>query len=330
MDRAYHSFKIENPTEEPWWRVVCMRKQYKSKYNIKPGDENLPWRKVTYSNGDNNNKVEKKIESDEAPKNIFKTTIKKERVRFTRITNDQGISRRVNVKRENDIVEDKYHEFDTTKLESMAQHFDVHYRNDEPNEVDVIVSDKEIMKANIWGGIKETGIFIKTKKGTDSEIERDIEKIGCLDEKMSEIIHENTRLKDDIILLKGQMDRYKKQYEDLRELSLNELKIVRSNQQIELDGLRDEIKIYDDELNKLKSSIKSNISVKDVIIKYSEIQRKLNIMKPIVIKIMKYFDKDEFDIEKSITESGFVMTLPKIIDYLISVIRATDGYENEY
>jgi hypothetical protein len=72
IQRAYYSFKKEYPDEEPWWRIVCMRKQYRSKYNLTPEDENKQWRQITYEENESKGRIKKTIIETEVPQSITK------------------------------------------------------------------------------------------------------------------------------------------------------------------------------------------------------------------------------------------------------------------
>jgi hypothetical protein len=312
--KAYNNFKKENPGEEPWWRITCMRKHYKSKYNIKPGDENIPWRKIIYDDSEDKKAIIKTISADSPLESAVK--IKKAKIRKTRnvYKNSEGVKHMTQWVKDEPEFSTEIHQIPVDNLGVMAAHYDVVYRNDEPTEIEVVNKDDTLV---VWGIDKNK--FIKP-------VITDGVKCNLLNfTEVEKIQNELNQVKDELNKAKDELASLKKNPLNIKEFHEENAKL-----QSEIKQIQEDNKLFDEELKKLQSSIKANLSIKDVIVKYGQIQRKLNDCKQVVDRIVKYFDDDEFDYKKNLDDYGFIMTMARLFDYQMSIIRRMDDYDSEY
>lgn len=302
VQRAYDNFKRDYPEEEPWWRIVCMRKHYRSKYNLTPEDEKKNWRKFIYEDKPNGT-ISKTIIEDNQPLSLQNKITKVTNKHRVELTSQTGrIKLTPWVKEESKYTTETVH-FTQDMMNSMAQSIDVVYRKDEPVDIETTAIDNTM---SVWGITSDR--FIKPINVDGTKI---------IDPK--DLVNVINELNKSLEEARSELEKYRKLWFDS----------VRDEE--ETQKLRIIDKDCDIELKRLNNVIKKDLTIKEVIVKYHQTQAKLNDCKSYTIKKMKdNFDPDEFDVDKKLKEFGFIGTLPRIIDYLISVVKCNDGYESDF
>lgn len=315
IQRAYHSFKNEYPNEEPWWRVVCLRKQYRSKYNLTPEDEKKTWRQITYEDSEDKKTIIKTIKETNPPQSITMKTVKKtQKVRQVYEGDNGRIHKTQWIKKEPEYTLDII-SHEQTDLNIVAESIDVCFRKDEPVDLEIM---GDSTTKTIWG--------IKSDR-TIKPINYD----GIVAMNLNDLRKENIRLNEELSMVMDELDKYKKMlHEQMNrvDMEVEDKKTLINDENVKLRIMDDECLL---ELKKINHDLKKNLTMKEIIIKYHSLQYKLNESMTIVKKICKKcFDNDDFDIDGKIKELGFVMMVPRLIDYLVSIIKLDDDYIEEY
>lgn len=279
-----------------------MRKRYRSKYNLSPEDEKKNWRKFVYEDKPDGS-ISKTIVEDTQPVSLERKVVKTTKKHRTELTSENGRIKLTPWIKEEPKVTIETIQFTQDTMNTMAQSIDVVYRKDEPVDIES-TSSNNVM--SVWGLTKDR--YIKPIN---------IDGVNAIDPKnLVDVVNELTK---ELEQTRAEMEKYKKLWFDTKDDDEDSHKIKIINDE------------FNDELKKLNNTIKKNLSVKEVIVKYHQTQSKLNDCKSYTVKKMKdNFDPDEFDLDKKMKEFGFIGTLPRIIDYLISVVKCNDGYESDF
>jgi hypothetical protein len=200
------------------------------------------------------------------------------------------------------------------ELSVMANSIDVCFRKDEP--VDLEVLDNGDTKT-IWGVNSN-----KTIKPINCE--------GVPLLSLDELKIENDRLNMELSMAIDELNKYKKLY--LMESNEGGEDAMRK---IEIKGENEKLEIMNSEclseLKRINLNLRKNLTIKEIIMKYHGLQTKLNDSMIAVKRILKKcFDNDEFNMDEKIKEFGYVMTIPRLVDYLVSIVKLDDDYIDEY
>jgi len=314
MDRAYTSFKILYPDEEPWWKIQCLRKKKYERPSVSKADKDYQWRKLS-------------IESSEV-KSIEKVNLSgfKHRVINKKVIHEQKYLmddvKKSRIGKPTEIIEvtSKEQVVDSMDLELKGDIIDVCMERSQPNVIQHtiidtksrILSTEEIM---IWGKIK-SGAWIDVNMETPVD---QILKIG------RDILEYDSKKQDDHQDTIIQLENIKLEFKELKDKYADaQIKAEESSKTI-LDLKFMLLKKEDESKN--MSILKTFGDSTTIERKYHDIQLKLNKCKQEILAIMKKYTLIKY--QDLIKEHGFILSIPPLIKFFDDDYQDPSPYNSD-
>lgn len=318
MDRAYISFKISYPDEEPWWKIQCLRKKKYERPSLSKADTNYQWRKLSIDS-ENIKSIEEVDLSGYKHTSILKRTTNEQKYHITDIKKT-----RVGKPCETVEVTTKEQTIDTMDLKLRGDVIDVCMERSQPNTIQhtVIDTKSRILTTEeiiTWGKIK-SGAWVDVNMETPVD---HILKQG------RDLLEENTKKQEDDQSHLIQFKNMQAEYEELK-ISHNNLIIKLNESEGVIETLEKKLKTLTEEnqqpvlTNRIVNDTATMTSYKG---KYTTLQIKLNKCKQDIMRIM-----DKYTIIKysdMIKEHGFILSIPPLIKFFDDDFQEPSPYNSD-